>query len=245
MDFLKHMYELSRQRASVLDQCRFAVSSSSQSFKEALHDMAIIAEVKYATPVEGNLGITQKPAELAAEYEAMGAAAISCLTEPQFFAGSMNYLCEIRSACSLPILMKDFIVDERQIHTGKTMGADAFLLITEMLSDEEIGRLYSYGKELGMDCLVEIHSLQGLNKAIRIGADIVGVNVRDLATLKVIPERHEEMVGELPEAAVKVAESGISSAGRLQELKDMGYDAALIGRAMVKQETRRELLGCG
>ncbi len=245
MDFLKHMYQLSRQRAAAMDQYRQAVPATSRSLKDALHDMAIIAEVKYATPVEGDLGITKKPSELAAEYEAIGAAAISCLTEPSFFAGSMKYLGEVRSACSLPILMKDFIVDERQIRSGRSLGADAFLLITEMLSNEELSRLYACGQDLGMDCLVEIHSLQGLEKAARIGAQIVGVNVRDLTTLKVVPERHEEMIGLLPKGAVKVAESGISSGRRLEELKKVGYDAALIGRAMVRQETRKELFGCG
>lgn len=245
MDFLKHMYQLSRQRAASMDQFRQAVPSSPRSLKNALHDMAIIAEVKYATPVEGDLGITKKPSELAEEYEAMGAAAVSCLTEPSFFAGKMEYLHEVRSACGLPVLMKDFIVDERQICSGRSLGADAFLLITEMLTDEELSRLYACGKDLGMDCLVEIHSSQGLEKAVRIGAEIVGVNVRDLTTLKIVSERHEDMIRLLPEGVVKVAESGISSGTRLEELKKIGYDAALIGRAMVNQELRKGLWGCG
>jgi len=243
--FLAHMYQLSRQRAAAMDRCRLAVPASTRSMKDALHDMAIIAEVKYATPVEGDLGITKKPSELAAEYEAMGAAAISCLTEPSFFSGRMEYLLEVRNACGLPVLMKDFIVDERQIRAGRSMGADAFLLITEMLSDDELSRLYTCGKDLGMDCLVEIHSLQGLQKAVRVGAEIVGVNVRDLTTLKIVPDRHEQMFGLLPEGAVKVAESGISSGRRIEELKKVGYDAALIGRAMARKDIREELFGCG
>ncbi|MBN2298679.1 MAG: indole-3-glycerol-phosphate synthase [Deltaproteobacteria bacterium] len=216
-----------------------------RSLKKVLVDMAIIAEVKYATPSEGNLGISHDASYLAREYEALGAAAISCLTEPKYFEGDIEYISRIRSACSLPVLMKDFIVDERQITAGRQAGADAFLLITEMLSIEECERLFLFGKGRGMDCLVEVHGKDGLEKALYIGADIIGVNVRNLSTLKVHPNLHEEMIGHIPSGITKVAESSITSGRRIRELKDIGYDAALVGRAMANNQTRLDVFSCG
>jgi indole-3-glycerol phosphate synthase len=239
------MYELAKKRAARMEPCEEHAPKPSCSFKQALKGMAVIAEVKYATPAEGDLGIQQRPAELASEYESRGAAAISCLTEPAYFAGSMAYISEIRNACTLPVLMKDFIADERQICAGRSLGADAVLLITEMLSYEELARLHAFSGDLGMDCLVEVHGIEGIEKAVRIGAGIIGVNSRDLTTLTVIPERHEELVNLIPKGVIKVAESGISSGKRLKELQGIGYDAALIGRAMARQDLRMELLSCG
>ena len=140
-----------------------------RSFKTALESMAVIAEVKYATPKDGMLGITDDPATIAKDYERLGARAISCLTEPEYFAGSLEYISAIRSGCSLPIMMKDFIVDERQIMAGRALGADAFLLITEMLSVDELKVLYACGKDLNLDCLVEVHGPGGLEKALSRG----------------------------------------------------------------------------
>ncbi|HOI05871.1 MAG TPA: indole-3-glycerol-phosphate synthase [Deltaproteobacteria bacterium] len=245
MDFLKRMYGLSKARAEGLTPSSCRPPMPVRPFRDVLSGMAIIAEVKYATPAEGDLGIKESPSELAAAYQCMGASAISCLTEPAFFSGSMGYLAEIRNACSLPILMKDFIVDTRQIMAGRELGADAFLLVTEMLEAGELADLFACGRELGMDCLVEIHGLEGLEKALSIGAGIIGVNCRDLTTLTVDPKRHEEMADRLPEGVRKVAESGISSSARLAELKRLGYDAALIGRAMARHDSRKELLPCG
>jgi indole-3-glycerol phosphate synthase len=244
MDFLGKMYELSRRRASDLAmQTNYPFPV--RPLKEVLAGMAIIAEVKYATPKDGLLGVKQNPASLARAYEMSGARAISCLTEPAYFAGSLEYLGIIRSGCTLPILMKDFITDERHIAAGRALGADAILLITEMLSRKELEELSACGKDLGMDCLVEVHTRDGLDKALAVGATIIGVNARDLVTLKVDPSRHEELALHIPEGVVKVAESGITSGMRLKELKDMGYDAALIGRALVDEERRRDIFHVG
>ncbi|MFY9166645.1 MAG: indole-3-glycerol-phosphate synthase [Desulfomonilia bacterium] len=247
MDFLRHMRHLAHQRVAGLSigDSRFSSLPPIRSFRDALTGMAIIAEVKYATPVDGHLGIRKSPSELAADYEALGASAISCLTEPMFFAGSMDHLVEIRKSSRLPLLMKDFIVDERQLCQARSLGADAVLLITEMLSAEELARLFSFGRSLGLDCLVEVHGREGLDKALDAGAGIIGVNARNLTTLKVEPKRHEEMASLLPPGAIKVAESGISSAKRIEELGRLGYDAALIGRAVVSEQTRREIFRCG
>jgi indole-3-glycerol phosphate synthase len=244
VDFLKQMYQSSLKRAAKMPSLEdFPLPV--RSFKDALMGMAVIAEVKYATPKDGLLGITQDPASLAQSYEKNGARAISCLTEPDFFAGSLDYLGIIRSSCNLPILMKDFIMDERQIAAGRAQGADAVLLITEMLSFQELAELFVYGSDLGMDCLVEIHTREGLDKALGIGAPIIGVNSRDLVSLQVDPKRHEELVGHIPADVIKVAESGITSGRRLAELKDMGYDAALIGRALADETRMQEIFHVG
>jgi len=243
--FLTHLYELSKERARFLEEMEKLPALPIRGFKQVLKDMAIIAEIKYATPAEGELGLTHDPADLAREYEFLGAAAISCLTEPVYFAGDMAYIPQIRGACSLPVMMKDFIVDERQIAAGRACGADAFLLITEMLTLIECERLYAFGKDLGMDCLVEVHGMSGLEKALSIGAEIIGVNVRDLSTLTVHQGRHEEMIGYMPEGVTKVAESGISSGQRVRELGEMGYDATLIGRAMANAYARSDVFSCG
>jgi len=244
MNFLQKMYDLSRARAEELPEIA-AGGFAIRSFKAALKEMAIIAEVKYATPAEGKLGITESPAELARIYQENGARAISCLTEPEYFLGQLDYLRQIREVSDLPILHKDFITDERQIAAGRAMGADAFLLICEMLQLDELTRLYKYGRSLGMDALIEIHGLDGLKKAQIIGAEIIGVNVRDLASLKVFPERHEELISLLSTDVVRVAESGISSGQCLQDLKSAGYDAALIGRAVVNANSREGIFQCG
>ncbi|MEA2102845.1 MAG: indole-3-glycerol-phosphate synthase [Thermodesulfobacteriota bacterium] len=237
MDFLGKMYDLSKQRADLLDEDTTGTTMGGnpmiRPFRRVLKDMAVIAEVKYATPARGNLGIKTSPGEIAAGYAAKGAAAVSCITEPAYFAGSMEYISMIRQSCELPILMKGFIVDERQIILGRQCGADAFLLITEMLCPEELERLYAFGRHTGMDCLVEVHSLKGLDKALAINADCIGVNARDLATLEVDPSRHEEIIPHIPEHVTKVAESGITTEKRRIELGSKGYDAALIGTVLM------------
>ena len=214
-------------------------------FKATLKDMALIAEVKYATPKDGLLGFTDDPATIALDYERLGASAISCLTVPEYFAGCLEYIGIIRSSCSLPVMMKDFIVDERQIKAGRALGADAFLLITEMLSLKELTVLYACGKDLGMDCLVEVHGQDGLDKAVAVNAEIIGVNSRDLKTLQVNPFKHEELAVHIPSSVVKVAESGITSGTRLMELKAFGYEAALIGRAFADGALREEIFHVG
>lgn len=245
MDFLERMYASSRRRAAALTPEICPDPQPVRPFGLVLHGMAVIAEVKYASPSQGDLGVRQGPSELARAYEALGASAVSCLTEPEFFKGSLAFLAQVRAACGLPVLMKDFVTDERQIAAGRQAGADAVLLITEMLSSDELARLYRAARSLGMDCLVEVHGARGLMKARDLGAEIIGVNARDLSTLRVDPERHEEMAGLLPTGVIRVAESGITSRKRLIELKGLGYDAALIGRAVAVGGGRKEIFGCG
>ena len=248
MDFLKKMYGLSKTRAEGLDDILnihevFPIRPLGKALK--MNAISVIAEVKYATPAEGSLGLKQKPGELALKYEIAGAKAISCLTEPEYFKGSLDHLKQVRSFSGLPVIMKDFITDERQIMAGRKMGADAYLLITEMLTFDELRDLYSFGFNLGMEVLVEVHGEEGLEKAMSIGAPIIGVNCRDIASLKLDIKTHESMSRLLPADCIKVAESGISSSERLKELGALGYNAALIGRAMANEDAMKEIFSCG
>jgi indole-3-glycerol phosphate synthase len=248
MDFLEKMYVLSKKRAEGLDDILNTQDILPiRPFGEALikKGISVIAEVKYATPAEGDLGLTEKPDELALKYERAGASAISCLTEPEYFKGSLDYLRQIRLCTHLPLMMKDFITDERQIMAGRKMGADAYLLISEMLTPDELNALYIFGKNLGMEALVEVHGEEGLEKALFIDAGIIGVNCRNLSTLKLDLKTHERMFRLLPEGCIKVAESGINTSVRLKELRSLGYDATLIGRAMANNASMKEVLSCG
>ncbi len=245
MDFLERMYMAAQRRAAMLDEPEVLTDLPRRDFKAALRGLGVIAEVKYATPAEGSLGIKAAPEELACRYGELGAVAISCLTEPEYFKGSLDNLGRIRKAVDLPLLMKDFIVDERQIMHGRARGADAFLLISEMLSAEELAGLYACGQSLGMDVLVEVHGPAGLEKAVDVGAEIIGVNCRDLKTLRVNPVVHAVMAAMLPSNICKVAESGIDSNACLRDLADLNYDAVLVGRAVMNPELREEILRCG
>jgi indole-3-glycerol phosphate synthase len=246
MSFLDDMRKKAFARADAMVEHSLP-GPSVRGFARALvgNGISIIAEVKYAAPEEGDLGVGDMPEDLACEYERLGAGAVSCLTEPEVFLGSLEYLGRIRRACGLPLLMKDFVVDERQISAGRAMGADAVLLITEMLSVSELERLAAHAGALGMDCLVEVHGRGGLDKALEAGARLIGVNCRDMVTLRVDPRRHEEMAPLIPEGVVKVAESGLTSGGRLRELMDAGYDAVLVGRALASRMTRGEIFRVG
>ncbi len=244
MDFLKQMYVRAHKRAAGL-WIPAGGDPPVRPFKEALKGLAIIAEVKYATPKEGDLGLTQDPESLARLYTALNAAAISCLTEPEYFKGDLSYLSRIRQACPLPVLMKDFVVHERQIRAGRRFGADAVLLISEMLTLAELGRLLDFCRSLGMQALVEAHTREGLARAQDCGARMIGVNARDLTHLTLDRTRHRELVGLIPEGVVKVALSGISFRAELEAVRDMGYDAALIGRALADERLRGEVFACG
>lgn len=189
----------------------------------------VIAECKRRSPSRGVLRPSYDPAAIAGSYEANGAAAISVLTEPAFFDGSIDHLAAVRAAVRLPILRKDFIVDRYQILEAKALGANAILLIAAALSPVELKTLHARAREQGLDVLVEVHALDELPAALDAGAQIVGVNNRNLRTLAVSVEQSEQFVGMLPQGVVAVVESGLKSSDDLVRLRAMGYVAFLIG----------------
>lgn len=204
----------------------------------------IIAEIKRASPSKGIINDKINVAEIARNYESGGAAAISVLTETEYFGGSLADLLLVSQTVLIPILRKDFIVDEYQIYEAAAMGADAILLIVAALS---IGELTSFRKlaedNLGMDALVEVHNYDELEIAAKIGAGIIGVNNRDLHSLEVSLDVSRQVIADRPENTLMVAESGISNRHEIVELKRLGFDGFLIGETLMRTANPAETLG--
>jgi len=192
-------------------------------------DVAVIAEVKRRSPSGGAIAEDLRPGELASAYETGGAVAISVLTEPEFFGGSLDDLAAVRQAVALPVLRKDFVVDPVQIFEARAAGASAILLIVRALEDGELAELHGVAVGLGLGVLVETHTEVEVNRAVRIGARIVGVNSRDLDTFVVDVQRILPMLRALPSDIIAVAESGLKSRAAVAQVAEAGADAVLVG----------------
>jgi indole-3-glycerol phosphate synthase / phosphoribosylanthranilate isomerase len=200
---------------------------------EAGRAVRLIAEVKRASPSKGMLAPHLDPVELARSYEANGAAAISVLTEPHFFLGSPEYLSTIKRVVSVPVLCKDFIIDEYQVYEARSWGADAILLICALLDDRQLRHLLGVAHALRMRCLVEVHSVEEARRAVEAGARIIGVNSRDLVTFEMNPYLIRELRRLLPPDRVVVAESGIHNAADARRLARYDVQAMLVGESLV------------
>jgi indole-3-glycerol phosphate synthase len=223
-----------RQRALQLRQ-----SAAPHRFISALKanspSRKIIAEFKRRSPSAGGIRANAAPTDLAIAYERGGACAISVLTDPEFFGGSIDDLVAIRYATQLPILQKDFIIDGVQIYEAAIAGADAVLLIVAALDNDSLGKLRAIAEdELGLDALVEVHSAVELDRAINAGAKIVGVNNRNLQTLQVSLSTSEELIAHAPPNRLMVSESGLESAESLLRLQTLGFHGFLIGEALMR-----------
>lgn len=197
-------------------------------------DIAIIAEVKKASPSKGLLKEDFNPVEIAREYNEAGVQAISVLTEKNFFLGSEDYLVRIRQSVPLPVLRKDFIIDLWQIYQSRYIGADAILLIASILSDEDLKKFQIVAGILGMQCLVETHNQQEVERAVASGAKIIGVNNRDLTTFNEDIKTTERLLNYIPNDRIVVSESAIRTAEDIKYLKSIGVNAVLIGEAFMK-----------
>jgi indole-3-glycerol phosphate synthase len=228
-----------RQRVLPETVLRMAVKSAAppRDFAAALTrpEINIIAELKKASPSRGILREEFRPIELARGYAGAGAAALSVLTEEEFFQGSAKDLRDARKACEIPVLRKDFIVDAWQLWEARAIDADSFLLIVAALSDSALAELLKLGRELGMEALVEVHTRGELDRAIAAGARIIGVNNRDLKTLEVRLETSFDLVNAIPEDCVAVCESGIRDGAEIKRLRAAGFDAFLIGEHLMTQ----------
>ncbi|MEW6321464.1 MAG: indole-3-glycerol phosphate synthase TrpC [Acidobacteriota bacterium] len=196
---------------------------------EAAGRVNVIAECKRRSPSRGVLRAAYDPAAIARGYARAGAAAISVLTEPTFFDGGLAHLRAVRDAVTLPLLRKDFIVDEYQLHEARLAGADAVLLIVAALEDAQLARLRAAAAALGLAVLVEVHDVDELERALAAGAEIVGVNNRNLRTLEVDVEASRRVAARLPSSVVAVSESGLRTAADIAALQAAGYRAFLIG----------------
>jgi indole-3-glycerol phosphate synthase len=196
--------------------------------------LSLIAEHKRRSPSAGTIRDELTLEEVLGAYERGGAAALSVLTEGPNFGGSLDDLRRARRASSLPILRKDFIVDAYQVHEALAAGADAILLIVAALSDAELGELAELARSLGLAALVEVHDERELDRALAAGAEVVGINNRDLTTLDVDLSRTYELRDRLPPGVTVVAESGFSQTGQLDQLEAAGVDGVLIGEALMR-----------
>ena len=196
--------------------------------------LSVIAEVKRSSPSKGALAKISDPAELALRYQAGGATAVSVLTEGRKFGGSLADLDAVRSAINIPILRKDFMVDDYQIFESRAHGADIVLLIVAALSDLQLSEFYALAKSLGMQVLVETHTSGEVERALSLDPEIIGVNARDLTTLKIDLGAFDKLAKAIPAGKIKVAESGISSVAEVISYRNSGAEAILVGEALVK-----------
>lgn len=221
--------------ATILEE-RAAAAPPVRDFRAALSRAApnVIAELKKASPSRGVLRQLYNPAALAPGLETAGAAALSVLTEPEFFQGAIEDLGVVRGLCGVPVLRKDFLFDPYQLFESRAAGADAFLLIAAILSGAELRRLIQLGKQLGMVALVEVHAAEELERALEAGVEIVGVNNRNLKTFEVSVETSHELIEQIPDRCLAVSESGLRSAAELARLRAAGFDAFLIGEFLMQ-----------
>ena len=221
-----------------------------RGFRKALVEpehISLIAEVKKASPSKGLLCPDFDPEAIARDYEEAGAAAVSVLTDSEFFQGSLEYLARIRNTVTLPLLRKDFIIDHFQVDQARAWGADAILLIVAVLDNILMEELMAHAGEADLDCLVEVHHEAEAEQAIRAGADLIGVNNRNLRNFSVSLQTTFRLREFIPRNIPMVSESGISTADEIRRLEESGVCAVLIGESLVKAENRQaklhELMG--
>lgn len=256
-DFLSGIIEKKRARLEIargirpLEEVRREAEAlrrgaEPRAFSRALEDAGrvnIIAEFKRASPSKGLIRGDVSAGEVARTYEAGGAAAISVLTEEDYFRGSLEDLREVVAAVRLPVLRKDFVFDEYQIYEAAAAGASAVLLIVAALADEELGSLRRLAEEgLGLDALVEVHTREELRRAAQTGARLVGVNNRNLRTFEVSLETSVELAAHAPEGALLVSESGINNSSDIRRLRAEGFRAFLVGESLMRAERPGEAL---
>ena len=213
-----------------------AMRAGRRDFAAALRSKrpAIISEIKKASPSKGVLVEDFHPAALAAKYEQGGGVALSVLTDRDFFQGSLDDLRAARAACALPVIRKDFTISEYHVLEAAAAGADAILLIVAILDDSQLRAFRELAREFDMAALVEAHDARELGIALRSGAEIVGVNNRDLRTFRVSLDTSIRLAADIPPEVTKVSESGIFNSADIHRLMDAGFDAFLVGEYLVK-----------
>jgi indole-3-glycerol phosphate synthase len=223
------------------------IRNSKSEIRKPRSEIALIAEVKKASPSKGLIRPDFDPVAIARRYEEAGASAISVLTDEKYFQGKLEYLSAIREAVDLPLLRKDFIIDRIQVYESRAAGADAILLIVAALSPADLRMLLELVRKLGMDALVEVHTEPELCTALSVGADIIGINNRNLQTFETTLETTLELAEKIPADKVVVSESGINIRAEVERLMAAGVDAILVGESLMREPDPgvkvRELLG--
>jgi indole-3-glycerol phosphate synthase len=246
----EELKEIKRRRPLADIKTAAADSEPARGFGKALAgegEIRLIAEVKKASPSKGVIRGDFDPVKIAGTYEKSGASCISVLTEKKFFQGSLDYLGEIRKAVGLPLLRKDFIVDEYQIFEARAAGADAILLIAACLDRRQLEDFLGVAGGIGLDVLAESHTYKELDKVLFAGAKLVGINNRDLNTFKVDLKTTLDLLKDIPEDRIVVSESGITDRDDVVKLRQAGVDAILVGESLMREKDIgkkvKELLG--
>ena len=250
MNILEKILNVKRQEIQRIKDFEFGeMAGQNRSLKDALSKpgISVIAEIKMKSPSEGEIFPYADPAQIAKGYESAGAAAISVLTDQSFFGGSLDILKSVRDAVSIPVIRKDFIIDQKQISETIHYNGDAFLLIADALDQDSLQQLMNIGKMAGLEFLVEYHAEKHAEFIFVLNPEIVGINCRNLKTMATDITYFEKMISSLPSNTVKVAESGIHTSDDLKYVSDLGYDAALIGTSLMRTgnpgKALEELLG--
>lgn len=216
-------------------------------FEEALKNssengIACIAEIKKASPSKGLITKDFQPTKIAKEYKEGGAAALSVLTDEKYFQGHSDYVLSAKNTSSLPILRKDFIVDEYQIYESRVIGADGILLIVAALNDIQLRSYLTTANDLSLSALVECHSKEEIERALAAGATLIGINNRDLQTFTVNVDISFQLKNFIPNSCTTVSESGIKNFNTIERLSQAGYDAVLVGEHLMSQDDRKKAL---
>ncbi|MCA0990776.1 indole-3-glycerol phosphate synthase TrpC [Pseudalkalibacillus hwajinpoensis] len=208
------------------------------SLRKPTHELGLIAEVKKASPSKGIINANFDPVEVAKAYEKAGADAVSVLTDESFFMGANSFLTEVKKHVSLPVLRKDFIIDKRQIEESKRIGADAILLIVRALGATKTKEFYDYASNLGLECLVEVHSKEELEALTdHFTPEVIGINNRNLATFETSTKQTHSLSQYIPQSTLMISESGISTYEDIKDVKSAGAKAVLVGEALMRDGT--------
>lgn len=229
-----------RARAADQPACRGFVASMQARIDAG--EAAVIAEAKKASPSKGVIRANFDPAQIAASYEAGGAACLSVLTDQDFFQGHNDYLQQARAACSIPVIRKDFIIDRYQIDEARALGADCVLLIVAALSDAQLQDLYGYAVSLGMDVLIEVHDEAELQRSLPLGATLVGINNRDLRNFTTSLNTTIDLLKQIPDDRIVVTESGIHTPDDVALMRQHNVNAFLVGEAFMRADQPGEKL---
>lgn len=221
-------------------EARFPPIAQTRSFTGAIRErvqsqqVAVIAEIKKASPSKGLIREDFQPAQHAADYEANGAACLSVLTDEKFFKGSNDYLLQARAACALPVIRKDFMIDAYQIAESKALGADCVLLIVAALESAQLVDLAAYAEEIGIDVLVEVHNQNELEQALQLNTELIGVNNRNLHSFETSLQTTLDLATQVPEDRILITESGIHTVDDVKLMTDAGIYGFLVGESFMR-----------
>ena len=233
----KKIYEINKLKNSINYKNKIVISKRRNFLKKLTKEdndkFNLIAEIKKSSPSKGEICKKFNLNQIAQDYEKAGASCLSILTEKNYFQGDINYISRIKKIVDIPILRKDFILDEWQIYESYFFGADCVLLILAILEDEEAKRFYEISKELNLDVIVEVHDETELKRAINLNVECIGINNRNLKTLKIDLDTFKKLSKKIPKGVIKICESGLKSNKQLRNFVNMGADGFLIGEYLM------------